>query len=189
MIVSVSLIPRISSSLREASSIYVNRATVSGHGDVVFIRNYWRYNATSPVNRNIPWRRQLLYLPNLFAHHEHHPSERVPRPSRSALLSLALSLSPRVSFYSLFPPPRQVLYRLVGLISWHPIAQRRLASPRIRARHLPLPSHRTPPSPVPQRSLRECDFPRRANRTVLIHFYSLDKFSTVVFRHFSSAEA
>lgn len=93
---------------------YVNRATVSVHDDVVSIRNYRRCDASSPVNRNIPRRRRLLYLPNLFAHHEHHPSERVPSPP---------PVPSRGSFYFLFPL-RTVLYiyidGLVGLISLAP---------------------------------------------------------------------
>lgn len=53
-----------------------------GNADIVFIRNYRYYNVSSRlIEHSSPPPRPLhlllhpLYLSNLFAHHEHHPSE------------------------------------------------------------------------------------------------------------------
>lgn len=101
------------------------------HADIVFIRNYRHCSTSSPlIERSCPLPiRQPLYLSNLFAHHEHHPSGDLP-------LSLRAFLSSGLFFYYfLFPyTTGLIISRLVGLISWHPIAERRLDSPRIRAR-------------------------------------------------------
>lgn len=119
--------------------------------DIVFIRNYRHYNVSSALIEHSspsPYPCHLLYLSNLFAHHEHHPSDDIP-------LSPCAPLSRRNFFYFLFPyTTGLVISRLVNLLAPDRRAVIRLCI-RIRACGI---SPLIPKCLPSLRPLQECDF-------------------------------
>lgn len=164
-IISQSSISKTSVQLRDVVDMLIVQL-YRGDADIVFIRNYRYYNVSSRlIEHSSALSRPLfphrpLYLSNLFAHHEHHPSENL-------LLSLSLSmLFSRWGFFLfslLLHDWSYNMERLVELISRHPIVERRLDSVLgLEPIDLASPLQFQGASST-YRTAQECDFTRNRN--------------------------